>query len=412
MGPITLFDKSLLQGLSLDESVWFDRFFTSVVCPVFYVETLGDLGKEGSRLGAAENAVVKDVAQKFPEMGGSPCASHGDIAVADLLGHHVPLDGRIPRSGGRPVKSGTVYEPGPEELAFGRWQQGKFQDVERIAAAAWRRTLSELDLDKVARDLRSTGVDGKTCNSLEQARALADDVVSKATDVMTVLSLASTFLHIPGHLHGPIIDAWKREGRRPLKTFAPYAAHVVTVELFFHFALAAHLIASNRPSNRIDIAYLFYLPFCTLFVSSDNLHRRTARPFLRPDQEFVWGLDLKAGLKAINAHFTGVPDLQREKGIMSFADVPPDGNLVADLWDRHLRAGARTAGKNREPSDPETNAELMAKLKAFREQPTLKPGEAAGKTEDMIAISRSVHRKRGNWWQVPKDMPPERSEDS
>ena len=27
-----------------------------------------------------------------------------------------------------------MYDPGPEELAFGRWQQGKFQDVERIAA--------------------------------------------------------------------------------------------------------------------------------------------------------------------------------------------------------------------------------------------------------------------------------------
>jgi hypothetical protein len=66
------------------------------------------------------------------------------------------------------------------------------------------------------------------------------------------------------------------EGRRPLNEFAPYAAHVVTVELFLQFALAAHLIASNRPSNRTDIAYLFYLPFCTLFASSDNLHRRTA----------------------------------------------------------------------------------------------------------------------------------------
>ena len=37
MGPITLFDKSFLQAISLDEAVWFDRF----VCPVFYVETLG-----------------------------------------------------------------------------------------------------------------------------------------------------------------------------------------------------------------------------------------------------------------------------------------------------------------------------------------------------------------------------------
>jgi hypothetical protein len=402
MGPITLFDKSFLQAISLDEAVWFDRFFMPVVCPVFYVETLGDLGKETSRLGAAENAVVKDVAQKFPEMGGSPCASHADIAVNDLLGLHVPMDGRVPRPGGRPVKSGTVYDPGPEELAFGRWQQGKFRDVERIAAATWRKTLSELDLNKVASELRSVGVDGKSCNTLEHARLLADTVVSDANHVMSVLSLAVAFLQIPQHLHGPIIEAWKKEGRRPLKVFAPYAAHVVAVELFFQFGLAAHLIASNRPSNRTDIAYLFYLPFCTLFASSDNLHRRTAPHFLRPDQEFIWGHDLKAGLKAVNTHFLQVPEEQREKGIMSFADVPPDSNMVADLWDKHLRSGVRR--EQPEPGrDPERDT--VKKLKEFRKQPTLPPGQIVPDQEDMISISRSVHRKRGSWWQVPKDLP-------
>lgn len=404
MGPITLFDKSFLQAISLDEAVWFDRFFMPVVCPVFYVETLGDLGKESSRLGAAENAVVKDVAQKFPEMGGSPCASHVDIAINDLLGLHVPMDGRIPRPGGRPVKSGTVYDPGPEELAFGRWQQGKFQDVERIAAATWRKILSELDLNKVASELRSVGVDGKSCNTLEHARLLADTVVSDANQVMSVLSLAAAFLQIPQHLHSPIIEAWKRKGRRPLKAFAPYAAHVVAVELFFQFGLAAHLIASNRPSNRTDIAYLFYLPFCTLFASSDNLHRRTAPHFLRPDQKFVWGHDLKAGLKAVNTHFLQVPEEQREKGIMSFADVPPDGNMVADLWDKHLRSGV--SNEERETArDPEVDAELIKKFKEFRKQPTLPPGQIGTDEEDMISIARSVHRKRGSRWQVPKDLP-------
>jgi hypothetical protein len=30
MGPITLFDKSFIQSLSLDEAVWFDKFFMPV----------------------------------------------------------------------------------------------------------------------------------------------------------------------------------------------------------------------------------------------------------------------------------------------------------------------------------------------------------------------------------------------
>jgi hypothetical protein len=42
----TLFDKSFLQSLSVDDSVWFDQHFMPVVCPVFYVETLADLAKQ------------------------------------------------------------------------------------------------------------------------------------------------------------------------------------------------------------------------------------------------------------------------------------------------------------------------------------------------------------------------------
>ena len=45
MAIFTLFDKSFLQSLSLDESVWFDNFFNPIICPIFYVETLADLGK-------------------------------------------------------------------------------------------------------------------------------------------------------------------------------------------------------------------------------------------------------------------------------------------------------------------------------------------------------------------------------
>jgi hypothetical protein len=57
-------------------------------------------------------------------------------------------------------------------------------------------------------------------------------------------------------------------GKAPLHEYAPYAAFVLTIEVFFHIALAAGLISPDRASNRTDIAYLFYLPFCTTFVST------------------------------------------------------------------------------------------------------------------------------------------------
>ena len=45
MGPSAVFDKSFLQNLSLDESVWFDHYFLPIITPLFFVETLGDLEK-------------------------------------------------------------------------------------------------------------------------------------------------------------------------------------------------------------------------------------------------------------------------------------------------------------------------------------------------------------------------------
>ena len=83
MGPIALFDKSFIQSLSIDESVWFDQFFIPVVCPIFYVETLADLAKAPKKNRSAESE-VRIIASKFPEMSGSPCLNHNDLCAAKL----------------------------------------------------------------------------------------------------------------------------------------------------------------------------------------------------------------------------------------------------------------------------------------------------------------------------------------
>src|SRR5215468_8935772 len=125
MGPIALFDKSFLQSLSLDESVFFDHFFMAVICPLFYVETLADLEKR-VREGRTPEQEVGIIADKAPEMSGGPCAFHMDLAAMNLLGVSVPMDGRIPTTGGRPVrvdgKPGFVHPVSPEAEAFNRWQ--------------------------------------------------------------------------------------------------------------------------------------------------------------------------------------------------------------------------------------------------------------------------------------------------
>ena len=411
MGPITLFDKSFLQSLSLDESVWFDHFFYSVICPIFYVETLADLGKKTIRNGRTPEQEVGYIADKSPEFHRNPCCHHQALCMANLMGHNVPMNGQIPVAGGRYVKTdegkkGVVFEHSQEAQALSRWQHGKFMDLERDFVKVWRRSLENLDLLAAASSIRAMGINEKTCKSLEQAKQIAEAIIS-SRQPPDVIKLASIFFGFSLDYETSILGAWNKAGYTPLPIYAPYAAHVLTVEVFFQIALGSNLISTQRPSNRTDIAYLFYLPFCMIFISSDKLHRSCAPLFLRKDQEFVWGLDLKADLKQLNEHYSKLPDEEKEKGITKFASTPPkEGDyLVGQLWDRHLRSW-RHEMSDSPKRNPETEKKLVDRILKETKSRSLTPGEINfdEADADFLTIEHKVRKRKGSWWQLPKNL--------
>ena len=85
MGPVTVFDKSALQALSMDEAVWFDAFFYANVVPVFHVETLADLEKEVAT-GRTPEDVVGLLAEKTP-YNAVPNVHHRQMVLGELAGH-------------------------------------------------------------------------------------------------------------------------------------------------------------------------------------------------------------------------------------------------------------------------------------------------------------------------------------
>ncbi len=409
MGPITLFDKSFIQSLSLDESVWFDHFFYSVICPIFYVETLADLSKQMPEGKTAEKEVSK-IADKFPEMTGNPCMYHAELSIANLLGNPVSMDGRIMIRGGIPVKSGErrgfVFENFPETEAFDRWQRGNFFEVEEKYAKEWRQAVSSLDLNQSSSLLQKFQIDPNECKSLEDAYRLANGIVS-ANRPYDQMALAVLFLQIPKEHHQSILQTWQLRGLPPIQSYAPYASFVIKVELFFQIAVAAGLISASRPSNRVDIAYLFYLPFCMVFVSSDKLHRRCTPLFLRDNQSFIWGLDLKEDLKQLNERYKNLPIDVKEKGIMGFASTPPqeEDYITSSLWDRHLNPNWRDKEEIKTELPP-SNKELVDELNKFSNAEPLKLGEVDFDAEsaEAMSVQRMIRKKKGNWFQVPKDL--------
>ena len=413
MGPTTLFDKSFLQSLSVDESVWFDHFFLTNVCPVFYVETLADLTKSVRKNRTPEKE-VSIIASKFPEMHGSPCASHSMMALNNLIRYgQVPMNSQIPVSGGRRVKTAdrtaVIYKEAPEAQAFSRWQNGEFSEVERTFARKWRHELESLDLSSVKNNLHKTGINWKGCKTLEDARNIARAVISGRDKKFELMNLAMIVLGVGRQDQHEIFGQWKISGYPPLKQYAPYAAHVVEIEIFFQLALEAKLISSDRASNRTDIAYLFYLPFCMVFVSSDRLHKRCAKLFMRDGQEFVWGLDIKDDLRKLNYHYlTSFSNTEKEQGITNLANGPPRNTefLVTRLWDRHLPSWRSIRNEKGRQRDPERDSKLIEEMEKITKGSSFQLGASEFDIQDPDALSfkRRCSKRKGSWWQLPKDL--------
>ncbi|MBL8645860.1 MAG: hypothetical protein JNL46_01305 [Sphingosinicella sp.] len=404
MGPSLVFDKSFLQSLSVDEAVMLDQMFTCVVTPVFMVETLADLAKEAGPERPAAKAVA-GLAERTPVAHGYMNTFHQHVAESDLLGDRAAMDHRPAVAGGIPVrvdgKAGVVFEKSPEAQAFERWQAGAFLDVERLFASQWRKELGELDLKAVADGYRSIIRKEDRPKNHAEARRLAAAIVDAPGQTFRALRMSHDLLDLPAETMRRIATAWKAAGSPPFRAYAPFAAHCLEVDLYFVLAMTNGIISDQRSSNRIDVSYLCYLPFAHAFVSQDRLHRSAAPLFMSNRQRFVWGPDLKADLKRLNEHFSGLPDEERSKGLFLLAANPPrdDEGLCATLWDL-VNPGWRKPRPDVPALTREQQDTIIGQSKGMRAAALAGPMvRLPRRAEDVqhLSIARFIPKTRGSW---------------
>lgn len=407
MGPILIFDKSALQGLSVDESVWLDTHYLANITPLFFVETLADLEKE-VKGGRTPEQVVGNLAEKTPS-GGRPNVHHVTMCAGELCGHPIGMDHRPVIGGGRPTKvagkRGLVFEQPPEFGALQRWQSGHFLELEREFAHQWRETLSGLDLDATAKLGQQIIKRHGRPKDLAETKKMAATLLDKSGSRYAIDAFKIMF---PERARVKIEKSWRSYGMPPLREFAPYTAHVLTVDLFFCIALGADLISRERPSNKIDIAYLYYLPFCMAFTSNDNLHTKTVPLFLDEDQAFVSGRDLKVDLAKLDAHYSTFSDEIKARGVMSFAHYPPtEGDfLVSKLWDQFMSSTWRDgASADPVPASDEANRKIVEEVE--RIVSSVDPGgdkDFSVDEADHVVIKHVVRIFKGKWRMLPSEV--------
>ncbi|OQB05245.1 MAG: hypothetical protein BWY19_01123 [bacterium ADurb.Bin212] len=405
MGPTLIFDKSFLQSLSIDESCWLDNFYLSNITPLFYIETLADLSKTSKDSKKSED-VVSLLAHKTPSMGAYPNLHHRTILLQDLIGNHTPMDGRTVVSGGqtrisRDGKVGQYYDEFPESEALNRWQNNEFSTIESEFAKRWRIALSTLDFDQKIGLIKNIVPAGKTFKSLEEIKSFIDIFIKEINEYM--LDLLLEVLDIPTIYSNGIKQLWISKGRPSLSEFAPYATFVFKVDLFFYLSVHYNLISKDRPSNKIDFAYLYYLPFCNVFVSNDKkTHHKVAKMFMEHGQSYIAGDDLKADLKKIDEYYDKLPEETKIKGIMSFAIYPPEGleGITTKLWDKYLPIWRKQREEKKivKTRDTKQDKKIIDEINNREKESTPVSSEKSHlENADYVIFKRSIIPRKGKW---------------
>lgn len=409
MGPSTLFDKSFVEMLSLDQAVLFDLMFATVISPIFYIEVLADLEKADPKTRTREK-VVADVAKKTPVMHSYPNVSHQALCLNELLGSRIEMRGAPVIHGGIPVmhkgKIAIVNEQTPESKAFDRWQDERFDIVERDFAKDWRAALKEFDNAALAALTKSAFKIEDSPKNHEHAIEIARAVVNRNDQHFLNLKTGYNSLGLDPSMWRVVEGRWKALGHEPITEYAPYFAHCLTVDIFFNLLMTKKIISPDRPSNRTDVAYLYYLPFAKLFVSEDRLHRRIAPLFFTGGQQMIQGADLKEDLAKLDAYFSGLPEEQRMQGLFKLGSTPPNDEayLTTRLW--------RSCGLSTEPRPPLVKTKSHEKISAeIRELVALSKqpqrgrfGRPALKDPDQRMIKRMIPRQWGKWQIIPPEI--------
>lgn len=300
------------------------------------MEILGDLKKEATAGKPLPEERVKDFANKLFPMEIIVNDLYLDLVQNDLMGKGPSLDGRPNVRMQKAVQSssgqrGLVVDQTLEEKSIYKWKDGNFSQADKELSALWRAHTTQEDILVKLKNKLTLDVSGiKDFKTLDQ----------KVTEFLTTPFGQQSFLIIllqnykVSSTNGmDVMNRWMKQGHPPISTFAPYAFHCLRVDTLFSYGLASGLI-TTRPTNKVDLEYLYYIPFGNIFTSNDKLHKNLAPLLLRPYQEFYTGVELKTDLNNIVKHLETLPIEEVRK----YKSEPPviEGSLTAKLWKEYF----------------------------------------------------------------------------
>lgn len=333
MNKTITIDKSTFQSLSFQELMRLSSYYKHNVAPVLVMEILGDLSKEVEEGKTPSDIRVKDFANKLFPMYTVINAYYRSLVKGELSGNPIEMDGRptldiekiIRHDNGR---KGMVVRETEEEKAIYKWKDGKFTDADHDLSQLWRTLTTHENLLKNLQKILQTTEHGKL-KSFDQLHKKVNSVLSDhgLQDRLLAYMIDN---YGEGEIDGmSIFERRIAENRPPITDFAPYTAHCLKVDLLFHLGLQSELIGM-RPTNRVDLEYLYYLPFCNVFTSNDKIHKQLAPLLIREDQQFILGTELKKDFKQIVDYLEAEGEEAKKKYV--YEPQILEDSLTFGLW--------------------------------------------------------------------------------
>lgn len=307
--------------------------------PILVMEILADLSKEHED-GKVPVEIVQLLANKLLPTNTAVNAYHIELIREELRGGVITMDYRPFVAGGTIVKSptgglGMKFTESPQQVSVRRWKDGQFTKVDELIAESWRSVTKQEDLlENLKKSIRIDADDLKAITSLTKALAYVDEILIDSNRQKALLTFALAEFGIDINEASSALLRWEQSSPNFLSSFAPYTAYCTRVVLLFHVALKKGLVAT-RPTNQLDLEYLFYLPFCKVFITNDKFQKSLAQLFVTDDQVFVDGHAMKQDFKQIEEylHTVGEPN-----DIIRLRKEPPQipDLLTYRLWKRFL----------------------------------------------------------------------------
>ena len=403
MGPSLIFDKSSLESLNLDEAVLMDNFYMSTITPLFYVECLADLEKEISSTSTPEQ-LVGSLADRTPDSQANPNVHHMQILKGELSRQFdlKRVFGRVVLAGGERVQlgdeKGVVFRRSPEQEALERWTNRHFLEVERNFAKNWRKALKHINFNTMVESTLSQLGRWRKPRSVDDAKHIAETIIDYM-DPEWLLCFGLDLLGVPEATRF-VIDDWRGRRRPPLRDYVPYFIFLLKVNLFFCLLLPTQLLKNFKPSHQVDLAYLYYLPFCSVFTSKDNFHAQIVPLFLDENQTFVNGVEFKEDLKRLNEYYSTLSEEELKTGLINFATYPPEDTsfLTTRLWDKYLPRWREIKTKPIQARSPEVEKRLIEEVKRKSDSAALESHDERDSDKlDYFTITRSVRARKGKW---------------